>query len=210
MKIKIVIMSLILLLVVGCESSEYKNALKLYNNGEYLEASKIFSKLDNYKDSQELLKNSKWKGLCKYLATPKEVMGEDSWVFSMTAKDNQIIYDADLDLGINKMHYKVTFSQNSENAKIEGIMNINLGIAWSNNKAEGTWNIEDYKSGEIKFDTSSAEGKTATGEKVTESALTEINPNQAKSFIIEGIKKIIEQYDSEYKLKDLGFLAIEN
>lgn len=42
----------------GCESSDYRKAKKLCDKGEYLEASAIFSSLEDYKDSAELAKEA--------------------------------------------------------------------------------------------------------------------------------------------------------
>lgn len=39
----------------GCDSSDYKKAVKLYDQGEYAQAREIFAELEDYEDSQEKL-----------------------------------------------------------------------------------------------------------------------------------------------------------
>lgn len=39
------------LIMTGCKSSDYKQAVELYDNGEYSESKKIFSQMNDYKES---------------------------------------------------------------------------------------------------------------------------------------------------------------
>ena len=78
-------------------------------------------------------------------------------------------------------------------------MYFGLGSAWTDNKAEGTWDIKNYTSGhEVKFSKTEAEGKQVNGSDVTDSSLTEINPEQVKQFIFGGIQKIMKEYDENF------------
>lgn len=190
----------------GCDSSDYNKATELYNSGQYSDANAIFSELGDYKDSAQMLKNGEWKELCAYLSESKQKDGDDSWVFKLYSENDQIIYEADMSMEIANMHYKVTFTQESETAAIEGSMYFKLGSAWSNNTADGKWDIKSYTGGEIQFENYSAEGVQITGEPVTDPALTYINPEQEDKFIIEGIRSTLD--GSKYTLKDLGFESL--
>ncbi len=208
-KTKIILVAATLVAVIsatGCDSSDYKKATELYNSGQYSDANAIFSELGDYKDSAQMLKNGEWKELCAYFSEPKQTEGDDPWVFKMYSENDLIIYEADMSMDISNMHYKVTFSQESETAAIEGSMYLKLGTAWSNNTADGTWDIKSYTGGEIPFENSSVEGVQINGEPVTEATLTYINPDQADEFIIEGIRSTLD--GSKYTLKDLGFESL--
>ena len=51
----VILTFVILCMLVGCDSSDYKKAVSLYENGEYLEAMKMFEALEDYEDSRDLL-----------------------------------------------------------------------------------------------------------------------------------------------------------
>ncbi len=217
MKKKLVLLCLILCIVLslgGCKIIDYSKGVRAYKNGQYKEANQILSALPGYRDSDNILKESKWKGMCEYLSDKKEADGDKSWKFEMVSEDNKIIYEASM--GVNqsmvkgKCQFKIVFSQNSEKADIFGEMYLGLGSAWSDNKAEGTWDIKNYTSGnEVKFSKTEAEGKQVNGSDVTDSSLTAINPEQVKQFIFGGIQKIMKEYDENFTLKDIGFESVE-
>jgi len=48
----------ILLLLSGCKSSDYKQAVSLFDSGEYEKAQKAFAELGEYKDSKEYLEKA--------------------------------------------------------------------------------------------------------------------------------------------------------
>lgn len=214
-KISVIIMTVCISLSLGgCKIIDYGKGVKAYKNGQYKEANQILSALPGYRDSDNILKESKWKGMCEYLSDKKEADGDKSWKFEMVSEDNKIIYEASMDFNQSmvkgKYKFKIIFSQNSEKADIFGEMYFGLGSAWSDNKAEGTWDIKNYTSGnEVKFSKTEAEGKQVNGSDVTDSSLTAINPEQVKQFIFGGIQKIMKEYDENFTLKDIGFESVE-
>lgn len=56
-RVLMIVLSLLLVLsFTGCKSSDYKQAVALYNDGSYAEAQTIFDSLQNYKDSEDYSK----------------------------------------------------------------------------------------------------------------------------------------------------------
>lgn len=82
---KILAMLLICILVfmlTGCDSSDYKKAMSMYENGEYKEAAEIFAKLGDYEDSAEMaVKAEKQWALVTY-ADVFETLKQETWYFN--------------------------------------------------------------------------------------------------------------------------------
>lgn len=57
----ILVAALMLAMLAGCDSADYKEAMALYEGGNYLEAAAMFESLGNYEDSAEQARNSKYQ-----------------------------------------------------------------------------------------------------------------------------------------------------
>lgn len=156
---------------------------------------------------------SKWSEMCKYLASVKEFTDERNWTYSMVAQGEQIVFNADAEIseGIFQFNYdyRFVFTENAEAVDITSTETVHFGKAWYKAEGEGKLNLKDYIGGEILIETTEIDGTNALGAPVTNTASLNINETIAKSFM-NGIKKIMSQYDNEFTLKDLGFLSYDS
>lgn len=68
--------------LAGCESSDYKKAMSMYENGEYEEAAKIFTELGEYEDSAEMATKAEEQWILVTYADVFEALKEETWYFN--------------------------------------------------------------------------------------------------------------------------------
>lgn len=104
MKRFIVLLSAVILCLIlaGCSGSQYKKATELYEQGNYAEAGEIFSKLGNYEDSADQVKECDYE---KADALFKDKNYEDALAIYETIADYKDAQDR-IDTATSKILYK--------------------------------------------------------------------------------------------------------
>lgn len=80
--LSILILCITVFALTGCDSSDYKKAMSMYENGEYEEAAKLFTELGDYEDSAEMALKAEEQWMFVKYADVFETLKQDTWFFN--------------------------------------------------------------------------------------------------------------------------------